>query len=1007
MSDLISVIITDYNYGKYIKKAIESIFRQTYKNLELIIINDGSTDNSDDIITELIAQADDTIAIDYVRQENKGIVYTRNLGIELANGSYFVFLDADDYFSDNYIEKMYETALSSCADVIYPNWNIIYSESDTISKTDFQEFNIKDYQLQKFHVTSESLVKKASIDKVRFRSDVIAEDWEFFNHLALEGKRFALSKTSYINYLVKKDGRGEKNSLVTDAQNFEKILSTLRTEYGEDKVIPANQLMISKFSELETRFLDASSHVKGLSEHIQKIEKLNADQTDSILTYEKHTANLEAMITELQLQKNYLESVIAASESHNTLILTSKSYKIGNLIIKTLKSLRHPSLLKASVARRLSVISSKVKLLPSPKSLILKSIRDRDRKSNNYLNPKRVLVYVIYESQSRLQTYKLHFLKALSKLSDEVLVVVNGSLPADDISTLSQFGEVKCRGNEGYDTAAFKFGIESIGHEKLSTFDELLLVNDTNVGPLSDLSVVFEKMAERKLDFWGISYGEPQPDFTGFNPYHTIPVHLQSYFLVIEKSLLKQPEFFNYWQNLTDTNSRDKAIGKHETVFTKYFEDLGFKHGAVSDNNHDSAMYIHPLAMIQDFGVPLVKYTAFANDSDDKFAWQGLKRQTEVPALLTYINEKTDYPMSIIDGIMADVKNKEVTPHILVIDGVENAIPQCTRYRVLNKVEQLKSFNQKVWFVNNSSFELGYAEHASKIIIYRCGYSEKLAELIRLAKKYNKPVYYDIDDLVIDTKYTDQLSYTQNLSSKEKLNYDLGVNGYGKLLRLCDGAITTTQTLKLELQNYQSKVLLNRNLASQELVSISSEVAKDYSVVSNKLKIAYFSGSITHNENFELIKPAVIQILQKYPNVELHLVGHLDIPKELRDFENQLVFHDYVDWQVLPQLIADIDINLAPLVDTVFNRAKSEIKWIEAALVKVPTLASQIGAFSEMIRDGETGVLVPDSAWFEKLEKVILSQAYRKEIGEKAYDFVIKNCVTDEHQDELIDWIIG
>ena len=353
--------------------------------------------------------------------------------------------------------------------------------------------------------------------------------------------------------------------------------------------------MISKFSELETRFLDASSHVKGLSEHIQKIEKLNADQTDSILTYEKHTANLEAMITELQLQKNYLESVIAASESHNTLILTSKSYKIGNLIIKTLKSLRHPSLLKASVARRLSVISSKVKLLPSPKSLILKSIRDRDRKSNNYLNPKRVLVYVIYESQSRLQTYKLHFLKALSKLSDEVLVVVNGSLPADDISTLSQFGEVKCRGNEGYDTAAFKFGIESIGHEKLSTFDELLLVNDTNVGPLSDLSVVFEKMAERKLDFWGISYGEPQPDFTGFNPYHTIPVHLQSYFLVIEKSLLKQPEFFNYWQNLTDTNSRDKAIGKHETVFTKYFEDLGFKHGAVSDNNHDSAMYIHPL----------------------------------------------------------------------------------------------------------------------------------------------------------------------------------------------------------------------------------------------------------------------------------------------------------------------------------------------------------------------------------------------------------------------------
>ena len=132
----------------------------------------------------------------------------------------------------------------------------------------------------------------------------------------------------------------------------------------------------------------------------------------------------------------------------------------------------------------------------------------------------------------------------------------------------------------------------------------------------------------------------------------------------------------------------------------------------------------------------------------------------------------------------------------------------------------------------------------------------------------------------------------------------------------------------------------------------------------------------------------------------------MDIPKELKPFKKQIVFHDYVDWQVLPKMIADIDINLAPLVDTVFNRAKSEIKWIEAALVKVPTVASRIGSFSEMVQDGETGVLVTDSTWFENLEKIILSPKYRQAIGEKAYNFVIKNCVTDTHRDELIDWII-
>ncbi|MCG4763896.1 rhamnan synthesis F family protein, partial [Fusicatenibacter saccharivorans] len=72
----------------------------------------------------------------------------------------------------------------------------------------------------------------------------------------------------------------------------------------------------------------------------------------------------------------------------------------------------------------------------------------------------------------------------------------------------------------------------------------------------------FEKMASQKLDFWGISYGEPQPDITGYNKYKIIPIHLQSYFLVIEKSMFTYPGFIKYWENMNDTDSRDKAIGK-------------------------------------------------------------------------------------------------------------------------------------------------------------------------------------------------------------------------------------------------------------------------------------------------------------------------------------------------------------------------------------------------------------------------------------------------------------
>ena len=220
---------------------------------------------------------------------------------------------------------------------------------------------------------------------------------------------------------------------------------------------------------------------------------------------------------------------------------------------------------------------------------INKNKRKRTRQINNYENPKRVLIYVIYENQAHLQAYKLFFLQALANLSDKVLIVLNSPLPDQDVEELKKYGEVVARENTGYDTAAFRHGILLL-KEKLTSFDELLLVNDTNVGPMTDLSVVFRKMSAKKLDFWGISYGEKQVDFTGFNPYGTIPEHLQSYFLVIEKNMFQTPEFIQYWEGLSDTDSRNKAIGKHETVFTRYFSDLGFVHGAVSGNNEDSAI---------------------------------------------------------------------------------------------------------------------------------------------------------------------------------------------------------------------------------------------------------------------------------------------------------------------------------------------------------------------------------------------------------------------------------
>ena len=733
------------------------------------------------------------------------------------------------------------------------------------------------------------------------------------------------------------------------------------------------------------------------------------DRLESLIS---HHNDVSEYVKELQRKQKQLHrksqtQVVELKEARKEiqLIRSSLSYRIGNSLIKPIKItkvlLKNPRKIKSYLNATKDKIVRLGRHVTPLKVRRLRRLRNSQRSALSFTG-KRALVYVIFESENRLQEYKLRFLQALSPLMDDVIVIVNGQLHVEDVNKLEPYGQVLTRNNKGYDTAAFREGIFAFGKDKLKDYDQLFLVNDTNIGPMRDLSQVFHEMADKQLDFWGISFGEEQEDVTKENPYGYIPKHLQSYFLVIEKLMLNDDSFYEYWSHLTDTDSRDKAIGRHETRFTKHFADLGYRFDAVVQEYEDSAMYIHPLRMLK-AGSPLVKYTALKNYDEDQFLWQGLERESEVPDLLEYVAEKTDYPVSILEDIINKFKAVPREQYILLIDGVENIIPQCTRYRVLNKAEQLRKHGFEVMVTNLSDFQLSMAQNASHIIIYRSPISPELLRLCHMAQDYGKPIFYDIDDLVFDTVYTDQLSYTQGLNSVEKGNYDAGVRNYGYMLENCDGAITSTNQLQEELYKYQSKVLLNRNLASDDLIAISSQYIKDYSQTSDIVKIGYFSGSISHNENFELIKPAIKQLLTKYSNVQLHIVGILDIPQDMKPFENQIVTHDYVDWDKLPALISEVDINLAPLVDSIFNRAKSEIKWIEAALVKVPTVASKIGAFSDMVIDGETGLLATDDQWFDKLEALVLSPELRQNLAESAYRAVLENCTLSK-KDEMVTY---
>ena len=114
----VSVIIPAYNVEKFLKKCVGSVLSQTLKELEIICINDGSKDNSLEILKKFEKENDNIIVID---QENQGVSVARNNGIELANGEYIYFLDGDDYLDKRFFEYFYENAKKNNSDLVILN----------------------------------------------------------------------------------------------------------------------------------------------------------------------------------------------------------------------------------------------------------------------------------------------------------------------------------------------------------------------------------------------------------------------------------------------------------------------------------------------------------------------------------------------------------------------------------------------------------------------------------------------------------------------------------------------------------------------------------------------------------------------------------------------------------------------------------------------------------------------------------------------------------------------
>ena len=341
---------------------------------------------------------------------------------------------------------------------------------------------------------------------------------------------------------------------------------------------------------------------------------------------------------------------------------------------------------------------------------------------------------------------------------------------------------------------------------------------------------------------------------------------------------------------------------------------------------------------------------------------------------------------------------------ILFINGC--ALPHPERYRVDHQMEQLEAYGLSCDKIYYDKLTMDMLRFYRGIVVYRCPWIPVVEEFIKEAKKNNKAVFYDIDDLVFDLEHTKMIKFLDTMSKEERDLYNDGVVRMGRTLDLCEYGIGTTERLQTEMSKHLKEVYINRNVASEEMVKYSQIALKEVKKDDNKITLAYLSGSITHNDDFKLIMPSVVKVLKEYDNVYLQIVGLLDLPEEMSEVKDKVLTAPFMDWKELPKLIRSIDINLAPLEDTIFNEAKSENKWTEAALVKIPTIASNVGAFKSQIEDGKTGLLCNNQKeWDKKLKQLIEDASLREELGNNAYEEVMNNHVTTTSGKGLADFI--
>lgn len=303
MEILVSAIIPVYNSEKYIKKCIDSLINQTLKNIEIILINDGSSDDSLRILRQYEKRDERIVVID---QKNNGPSSARNKGIDIAKGEYISFIDSDDWVDETMFEEMYNSAKENNSDVVICDMKLVNKNEEiyitglnypirNLSERVMKEIIFRELLSNSQFNSMANKIFRTSIIKennIRLDKDIYyAEDWLFNVEFFRRSK-----KVSYINkdFYYYRRGHESSSSSYND-DTFEKVglwIYRMRkkyaNEFGLDDRLASGDLynvlihcIINEFKRSDISFIEKLSKVDNLisrSEVVEVVYKINRNE---------------------------------------------------------------------------------------------------------------------------------------------------------------------------------------------------------------------------------------------------------------------------------------------------------------------------------------------------------------------------------------------------------------------------------------------------------------------------------------------------------------------------------------------------------------------------------------------------------------------------------------------------------------------------------------------------------------------------------------------------------